>query len=58
MASISKRSAYHWPPRIRNKKHLFWKKTFDTKREAEAWVTIIQSEMTRDIYIDRSVSER
>ncbi|WP_169543589.1 tyrosine-type recombinase/integrase [Sneathiella aquimaris] len=58
MATISKRGAYQWQAKVRKQGKPFQTKTFDTKREAEAWATIIESEMTRGVHVDRSLSER
>lgn len=58
MATISKRGLYQWQAKIRNRRYPLQTKTFDTKREAEAWVTIIESEMTRSVFVDRSLAER
>ena len=57
MASISKRGNQQWQAKIRKKGYPVMSKTFDTKREAEAWAAITESEMTRDVFVDRSKSE-
>ena len=57
MASISKRGNQQWQAKIRKKGYPALSKTFDTKREAEAWAAITESEMTRGIFVDRSKSE-
>ncbi|WP_417452458.1 integrase [Kiloniella sp.] len=58
MATISKRGAYQWQAKIRKQGYPAQSKTFDSKREAEAWASVIESEMTRSVFIDRSLSER
>ncbi len=58
MATISKRGPYQFQVQIRRKGHPIQTKTFDTKREAEAWVSVIESEMTRGVFYDRSEAEQ
>lgn len=58
MATISKRGAYQWQAKIRRRGYPVQSKTFDTKREAEAWASVIESEMARSVFVDRSLSER
>ena len=57
MASISKRGQYQWQAKIRKKGYPVMSNTFDTKREAEAWAAITESEMTRGVFVDRSKAE-
>ena len=57
MASITKRGPYQWTARVR-KKGISTAKTFETKREAEAWAAVIESELVRGTFIDRSLAER
>jgi integrase len=58
MASITKRGPYQFQAQIRRKGYPTQQRTFETKREAEAWATTIESEMHRGIFVDRSEAER
>lgn len=58
MASITKRGPYQFQAQIRRKSYPTQQRTFETKREAEAWATAIESEMHRGVFIDRSEAER
>ncbi len=58
MATITKRGPYQWQAKIRRRGYPTQTKTFESKREAEAWVSVIESEMTRSIFVDRSKAER
>ncbi len=58
MASITKRGPYQFQAQIRRKGYPTQQRTFETRREAEAWATTIESEMHRGVFIDRSEAER
>lgn len=59
MASITKRGPYQYQAQIlRRKGYPNQQRTFETKREAEAWATAIESEMHRGVFVDRSEAER
>lgn len=58
MATIQKRGAYQWRALVRRKGYPSQSKSFDTKREAEAWAAIVESEMTRAVFVDRSPAEK
>ncbi|MDE2465878.1 MAG: site-specific integrase [Alphaproteobacteria bacterium] len=57
MATIQRRGAHQWRAQVRR---LGWpkqSKTFDTKGEAEAWAALVESEMNRGVWLDRSEAE-
>jgi len=58
MATILQRGPYQWQAKVRRKGYPVQTKTFDTKREAEAWGTITESEMARSVFVDRSLAEK
>ncbi len=58
MATIIKRGPYQWQAKIRRQGYPSQTNTFESKREAEAWVSVIESEMTRSVFVDRSKAER
>jgi integrase len=58
MATIRKRGARQWEAQIRRYGWPTVSKTFTCKADAAAWTEIIESEMTRGIYIDRSEAEK
>ena len=51
MASILKRGPYQFQATIRLKGFQSQSRTFETKREAEAWATIVESEMIRGVFV-------
>lgn len=57
MASIKKRGPWQWQARIRKKGYSVQIKTFDTKREAQAWASEIESEMGRGVFVSRVEAE-
>lgn len=57
MAVIEKRGPYQWRVRIRRRGHPEQTRTFATKAEAEDWAKVIESEMVRGIFWDRSKAE-
>lgn len=56
MATFRKRGRY-WQAQIIRKGYPSQYKTFDTKAEAEAWATIIESEMSRGAWVNRAEAE-
>lgn len=58
MASITKRGAFQFQAQIRRKGYPLQQKTFETRREAKAWASVIESEMHRGVFVDRSEAER
>jgi integrase len=58
MASITKRGPYQFQAQIRRKGYPHQQRTFETKREAEAWATDVESQMNRGTFVDRSEAER
>lgn len=58
MATIQNRGPYQWQATIRRKGHPVQSKTFETKAQAKAWAAIIESEMVRNVFVDRSELER
>lgn len=50
MASIRKRGPYQWEVRIRRKGYPLQCKTFESKSEAEAWASTVESEMARGVF--------
>lgn len=58
MASITKRGPYQFQAQIRRKGYPTQQRTFESKREAEAWAATVESEMHRGVFVDRSEAER
>jgi integrase len=63
MATISERlnregQLIGWQVKIRKKGYPPQVRTFDKKAEAQAWATVIESEMVRGVHVDRSKAER
>jgi integrase len=58
MATIRKRGDYQWEAQIRKKGFPAQSKTFNTKAEAEAWASVIESEMVRGVFVSRTEAER
>src|SRR5690349_8891726 len=57
MATFRKRGKYSWEAQVRRQGWPSQTKTFDTKAEAEAWAAMIESEMNRGVWLDRSEAE-
>ncbi len=47
-----------WQAKVRRKGFPFQSKVFHSKKEAEAWAAVIESEMVRGVWRDRSEAER
>ncbi len=58
MASINKRGPHQFQAQVRRKGYNTQTRTFETKREADAWATSVESEMNRGVFVDRSEAER
>lgn len=57
MAAFRKRGPYQWEAQIRRRGFPAQSKTFNTKVEAEAWAQMIESEMSRGVWLSRSEAE-
>lgn len=57
MASIRKRGDRQWEVRVRKRGHSVQYQTFTTKAKAEAWATIVESEMERGVFVSRAEAE-
>lgn len=58
MATFEQRDSGWWQAKIRRKGHPVQSKTFETRKEAEAWARAIESEMDRGAFVSRSLAER
>ena len=58
MATITRRGDAQWQAKIRSSTYPPVSKTFETRKEAEAWAKVVESEMVRGLYIDRSEAEK
>lgn len=57
MATFRKRGPGQWEVQIRRRGYPAQSKTFDSKTEAEAWAQMIESEMARGVWLNRSEAE-
>ncbi|MFX1695860.1 hypothetical protein [Paraburkholderia sp. A1RO-1] len=57
MPTIRKRGQYQWEAQVRRRGYPAQSKTFTTKVEAEAWANMIESEMSRGVWVSRSEAE-
>ncbi len=57
MASVRKRGDQQWEVRVRKRRHPVQCKTFTTKARAEAWATVVESEMERGVFVSRAEAE-
>ncbi|SAK41740.1 recombinase [Caballeronia hypogeia] len=57
MPTIRKRGNYQWEAQVRRRGYPAQSKTFNTKVEAEAWASMIESEMSRGVWLSRSEAE-
>lgn len=57
MATFRKRGDLQWEAQIRKKGFDSVSKTFNTRAKAEDWAKVIESEMVRGIFVDRSEAE-
>ena len=58
MATISKRGEYQFQAQVRTKGFPSQTKTFETRKEAKAWVAVIESEQARGVFHDRRLIEK
>lgn len=58
MASIIKRGEYQYQATVRRKGFPQQCKTFESERKARDWASVIESEMVRGVFTDRSELER
>jgi len=58
MATIRKRGDYQWQAQVRRKGYPLQTKTFETRRDAEAWSRMIEREMDAGSFVSRSEAER
>lgn len=57
MAAFTKRGPYQWRAQVRRRGYPAQSKTFETKAEAEAWAKMLESEMSRGVWVSRSEAE-
>lgn len=57
MATLRKRGPYQWEAQVRRRGWPAQSRTFESKVEAEAWAQMIESEMARGVWLDRSEAE-
>ncbi|PRX34403.1 site-specific recombinase XerD [Paraburkholderia sp. BL18I3N2] len=57
MPTIRKRGQYQWEAQVRRRGYPAQSKTFTTKAEAEAWASMIESEMSRGVWVSRTEAE-
>src|SRR5471030_437651 len=57
MATIRKRGAYQWEAQIRKRGFPAQSKTFTTRAEADAWAKMVESEMSRGVWLSRGEAE-
>lgn len=58
MATIRKRGELQWQAIVKRKGYPLVSKTWNTRKEAEAWARQIESEIDRGVYVSRSEAER
>lgn len=58
MASITVRGPHQYQAQVRRKGYPTQTRTFESKTEAKAWAAVLESEMARGVFIDRSEAER
>jgi len=58
MACIRERGKRHWEARVRRRGFPTVCKTFNTRADAEKWAGIVESEMTRRVFVDWREAEK
>ena len=58
MATITKRGDLQWQVKVRRRGFPSQSRTFDTKAQAEAWERMVEGEMDRGVFVDRSEYEK
>ncbi len=57
MATLEKRGDY-WRAKIRRKGYPIQSRSFDTKVQAEKWARDIENDMDKNVFVDRTESEK
>ncbi|MDR5803474.1 site-specific integrase [Caballeronia sp. LZ001] len=57
MPTVRKRGQYQWEAQVRRRGYPAQSKTFTTKAEAEAWASMVESEMSRGVWVSRNEAE-
>lgn len=57
MATVRKKGDHQWHVQVRRKGYPAVTKTFTARVDAEAWASVIESEMVRGVFVDRSAAE-
>ncbi|WP_321849351.1 site-specific integrase [Burkholderia diffusa] len=57
MPTIRKRGQYQWEAQVRRRGYPAQSKTFTTRAEADAWASMIESEMSRGVWVSRNEAE-
>lgn len=58
MATIRKRGDYQWQAQVRRKGYPAQSKTFQTRKDADAWVRMIERDMDTGTFVSRAEAER
>ena len=58
MATIIKRGDLQWQVKVRRRGFPSQSRTFDTKAQADAWARMVEGEMDRGVFVDRSEYEK
>lgn len=58
MATIRRLATGNWQGQVRKRGHRPVAKSFASKREADRWARLIESEMDRGVFVDRTEAER
>lgn len=58
MATIRKRGELQWQAIVKRRGHPLQSRTWNTRKEAEAWARQIESEMDRGVFVSRVEAER
>lgn len=58
MATIRKRGELQWQAIVKRKGFPSQSKTFLTRKDADAWATVVESEMVRGVFLSRTSAER
>jgi hypothetical protein len=58
VATFRQRAAGAWEVQIRKPGFPTCSRTFDSKADARAWAAIIESEMERGVFVDRTQAEK
>lgn len=58
MGTIRKRGDYQWQAQVRRRGYPLQTKTFETRKDAEAWVRMVEREMDSGAFVSRAAAER